>query len=291
MSVVYEKAESFDASVATKGSTVSNSLIVLGEYNELGAISAAQSYAAEGYVFSFGGVPVFLVRGTVKAKEIGNGIWECSVDYKEEDSEDSKKRPDGDNLSEVVKWSYDTTGTTQKLTVAKKEIARGSYSQTTPAPDMYGAIGWDGEQLQGADIVIPSLKLSCIVPYKPSVITQKWIADLARNTGKTNSKKWQEFEPGELLYTGSTGTKEVPLASGRPRTKPQEVTHNFECSENVKPYKVGNIEIPEGKKGWEYAWVRFRQMDDPNTIVYPRAVHAYIDQVYDEFDFKKLFGF
>lgn len=291
MATCHEKAETLSFKAGNKGSSASLTYCVLGVTDELSAIGMANSTAPLIYQFGIQDSIVVLVRSSATAKQTSYNTWEVDVEWAEESSEKSKQRPENQPLENMVKWSFDTTGQTQRVTVAKKEIARGSRSQSYPAPDMYGAIGWDGQQLQGVDTVIPSLKVTATVPYKPSAITKEWIADLARNTGKTNSKDWQGFKAGELLFIGSTGTKDVPLSLGITQQKPMDVVHTFEASENQDKYTVGAITIETGKKGWEYAWVRFEQVDDANSIVYPKPVHAYIDQVYDEFDFKKLFGF
>lgn len=291
MTTCHAKAETLTFKASGKGASASETYVVLGTSNEMEAVGAATSTASPIVTFGYQDSVVVLVRSSATAKPTSYSTWEVDVEWTEESSEKSKQRPEGQPLENMVKWSFDTTGQTQRITVAKKEVARGERSQSYPAPDMLGAIGWDGQQLQGVDVIIPSLKITATVPYKPSEVTKEWIANLARATGKTNSKKWQGFEIGELLYIGSTGTKEVPLANGVPQQKPFDVVHSFEASENQKPYTVGPITIEEGKKGWEYAWLRFEQVDDANSVVYPKPVHAYIDQVYDEFDFKNLFGF
>lgn len=291
MTTCYAKAETLTFKASGKGASANETYIVLGTSNEMEAVGAANSTATPIVTFGYQDSVVVLVRSSATAKPTSYDTWEVDIEWSEESSSKSKQRSEGQPLENMVKWSFDTTGSTQRITIAKEEVARGERSQSYPAPEMYGAMNWDGQQLQGADIVIPALKISATAPYKPSVITKEWIANLARNTGKTNSKKWQGFEAGELLYIGSTGTKDVPLANGVPQQKPFEIVHSFEASENQKPFTTGGITIENGKKGFEYAWVRFEQVDDPNTIVYPKAVHAYIDRVYDEFDFKELFGF
>lgn len=291
MTTCYALAETLTFKASGKGASASETYVVLGTSNEMEAVGVATSTASPVVTFGYQDSVVVLVRSSATAKPTSYSTWEVDVEWSEESSEKSKQRPEGQPLENMVKWSFDTTGQTQRITVAKKEVARGQRSSSYPAPEMYGAIGWDGQQLQGVDVVIPSLKITATVPYKPSEVTKEWIANLARATGKTNKKKWQGFDIGELLYIGSTGTKEVPLALGIAQQKPFDVVHSFEASENQKPYTVGPITIEEGKKGWEYAWLRFEQVDDANTIVFPKPVHAYIDQMYDEFDFKDLFGF
>lgn len=291
MTTCYAKAETLTFKASGKGSSASETYIVLGTSDEMEAVGVANATATPTVMFGYQDSIVVLVRSSANAKPTSTTTWEVDVEWTEESSSKSKQRPEGQPIENMVKWSFDTTGSTQRITVAKEEVARGERSQSYPAPDMYGAINWDGQQLQGADIVIPSLKISATAPYKPAAITKEWIAKLARNTGKTNKAKWQGFEPGELLYIGSSGTKDVPLANGITQQKPFDIVHTFEASENQKPYTVGAITIETGKKGWEFAWVRFEQVDDVNSIVYPKPVHAYIDRVYDEFDFKDLFGF
>ena len=291
MTTCYEKADSLTFKVGAKDASAANTYVVLGTTDELEAIGSALAVSPATYTFGLGTAIITLVRSNANAKQTSQTTWEVDVDWNEEDSKQSQQRPEGQSIESMVKWTFDTTGQTQKITVGRSEIARSELDPSYPAPDLGAVINYDGKTIHGVDKIIPSLRLTATAPYAPSAITTGFVANLARNTGKTNSKDWQGFKAGELLYKGSTGAKDVPLAEGVARQKPFEITHNFEASQNQDTLEIGGITIDGGKKGWEYAWTRFEDIDDSNKIIYPRPVHAYIVEIYDSFDFKQLFGF
>jgi len=291
MTTCYEKADSLTFKVGQRNSSATNTYVVLGVTDEITAMALAYQESSITYAFSLGSSFITLVRSGASAKQTSMTTWEVDVEWSEEDAKDSQQRPEGQTIENMVKWTFDTTGQTQKITVGRSEIARAELDPSYPAPDLGAVINYDGKTIHGVDKIIPSLKLTATAPYAPSAITTGFVANLARNTGKTNSKDWQGFKAGELLYKGSTGAKDVPLAEGVARQKPFEITHNFEASQNQDTLEIGGITIDGGKKGWEYAWTRFEDIDDSNKIVYPRPVHAYIVEIYDSFDFKQLFGF
>lgn len=291
MSSIHEKADSLQFKVGAKNASASNTYTAIGVTDELTALGLALANSPETYTFGLGLSIITLVRSDASAKQVSYDVWEIDVSWSEEDATKSQQRSEGQTIESMVKWSFDTTGQTQKITIARNEIARSEIDPAYPAPDLKGAIDWDGKTLKGVDKIIPSLKLTATAPYAPAAITTGFIANLSRNTGKTNSKDWNGFKAGELLYKGSTGTKDVPLLGNVARQKPFEITHNFEASQNQDTLEVGGITIPGGKKGWEYAWTRFEDTDNENKIVYPKPVHLYVVEIYDSFDFKQLFGF
>ena len=155
---------------------------------------------------------------------------------------------------------------------------------------MKQAIGWNGTKVQGVEIVVPKLEFNITAYYEPASITSDYMKNLARKTGRTNDGVWLGFAEGEVLYMGSTGDGDVPLASGA-RVKPIPIVHKYAASENVTALAVGDMTVPT-KKGFEYLWVRYKQIEsaDAKNLI-PKPVHAYVERVYEKVDFAALFGF
>ncbi|MCS7168060.1 MAG: hypothetical protein RMI91_12010 [Gemmatales bacterium] len=76
-------------------------------------------------------------------------------------------------------------------------------------------------------------------------------------------------------------------ASGSQRGQDDwEITFSFAASPNATGLTVGEITDIE-KKGWEYLWVRYQDIEDENVLVkQPAAV--YVEQVYSHGDFALL---
>jgi len=113
-------------------------------------------------------------------------------------------------------------------------------------------------------------------------------------TGKVNLLSFREFEPGQVLFLGASGSK-----SNRKAGTPWEVTYQFAAQPNFLNMTVGTI-TGINKLGWEYMHVRYQAVDatigdddDPFSvpaqtfrIQYP--VGVYIEQVYEYADFELL---
>lgn len=85
---------------------------------------------------------------------------------------------------------------------------------------------------------------------------------------------------GECLFLGAAGSKRGD--------EDWEITFRFAGSPNVTGLSVGPI-TGISKKGWEYLWVRYADVEDDNAkALVKRPVAAYVEQVYDAGNFGAL---
>jgi len=227
-----------------------------------------------------------LVRQEFIPKVTGPDSWDIDIRYGTEDDRKSHEVPEAG----FWRFSFDTTGGSHKVTQSLETIHRVEADPADPAPDLKQAIGWNGTKVQGVEIVVPKLEFNITAYYEPASITSDYMKNLARKTGRTNAAVWLGFAEGEVLYMGSTGDGDVPLASGA-RVKPIPIVHKYAASENVTALAVGDMTVPT-KKGFEYLWVRYKQIEsaDAKNLI-PKPVHAYVERVYEKVDFAALFGF
>lgn len=284
---VYEKAGSPDGrfinAVEGAGSSFTYTYVVLGTDNVTIATNAVAAAAPLVYLANDGQT---LVRQEFTPRGTSRDSWEVDVRYGTEDDRRSQEPPEAG----AWRFSFDTTGAVHKVTQSRQTIHQLSADPGDPAPDLKQAIGWDGKKVNGVEIVVPKLEFDITAYYPPASVTTAFMRQLARNTGRTNAAAWLGFEAGELLYLGSTGDGDVPLASGT-RVKPLPLVHKFAASENVTNLVVGPITVP-AKKGFEYLWVRYKQIESPDaTNIVPRPTHVYVERVYETAVFASLFGF
>jgi hypothetical protein len=176
-------------------------------------------------------------------------------------------------------FDYDTTGGTVNIKLAKAHVA--TYPTGGSPPDHQGAIGVNGDNVDGVDIVIPALKLTVSFSHPTGVATIARAKMLARNTGKTNSDTFLTFEPGEVLFLGATGSD----GSDAPATEKLQ----FACSENLSSHVIGGITVAS-KKGWDVAWVQFKDdVASGKPIRPPEFIH--VERVYEQVAMATLFGF
>lgn len=177
-------------------------------------------------------------------------------------------------------FSFDTTGGTINLKCAKSHVATYESSGVVAGDHHKGSIGVkkDGE-IEGVDIVSPVLKLNFSFKHPSGQVTITQARILAGLTGSVNGDVWKGFQPGELLYLGSTGSDGTDAEA--------EVTYQFAASQNRSNLSFGDINNI-AKKGFEAYWVEFKSAVAGGAAArQPWRVH--IEQVYDPVAFQTVF--
>jgi hypothetical protein len=197
-------------------------------------------------------------------KPLGNGLWEASARYAKHDPKESS-------------FSFDTGGGTQHITQSLKTIGKHAPPGEV-APDFKQAIGVTTDSVEGADITVPVYNFTETHYIDSSLVTGAYKATLFFLTGRTNAGVFKGFQPGEVLFLGSSGSK---------RGKDDwEITYRFAASPNVTGLKIGDI-VGIDKKGWEYLWVRYADAEDAKVLV-KQPIAVYVEKVYEEGDFSGL---
>jgi hypothetical protein len=195
-----------------------------------------------------------------------SGIWTATVRY---------GRIQPIQIGDDGEWSFDTAGGTQHITQSLGTVNR--YPDTSP--DCKGAIGYDGERVEGGDISVPVFNFSETHRFSASTVNPAYRIALYRLTGKTNDAAWRGFAAGEVLFQGVSG-------SYRSGDDVVELTFRFAASPNRTNINVGGITV-SSKKGWDYMWVRYADNVDGDNIV-KQPVAVYVERVYEEGDFGGL---
>lgn len=212
-----------------------------------------------------------MLRGKPEIEPLGGGIWLGTVPYYMASQEVI------DPFNTVM--NFDTSGGTHHITQSIRTVGR--YPAT--APNFKGAIGYDGKNVNGVDILVPALNLSETHNFPAAMITTGYIANLSRKTGMYNSDSFRGFEPGEVLFSGASGTRSEDTIN-----PVWEVTFNFMVSRNRKNFRVGDIQVGL-KRGWDYMWVRYDdEVDESAGDIIKTPAAVYIEQVYEATNFSSL---
>ena len=176
-------------------------------------------------------------------------------------------------------FSFDTASGTQHITQSITTV--GSYAAAGTAPDFRGAIGVTHDNVEGVDITVPVYNFSETHYLPASQVTNAYKGTLFELTGKVNSAAFKGLAAGECLFMGASGSR-------REGEDDWEITFRFAASPNRTGISVGPI-TGIAKKGWEYLWVRYADVEDPasNTLV-KQPVAAYVEKVYEEASFAGL---
>jgi len=187
--------------------------------------------------------------------------------------------------------SFETTGGTARITQAFSETRYSRSGETTP--DMNSAIGFDGERVQGVDIVIPSLQWTESYDVPDLYVTSDYIRLLSGLTGTTNNAAFRGFFAGEVLFVGCTGNQAWDSERGN---GPWNLSYKFVAQQNAQNLaetgggdtrlEIGAITQIE-KKGHEYLWVRYQDETSGDSVI-KVPVGVYVNQVYRSSDFSLL---
>ena len=127
--------------------------------------------------------------------------------------------------------------------------------------------------VEGVDITVPVYHFAETHYLAADVVTETYRGVLFSLTGRINNSAFKGFAAGECLFLGATGSMR-DLGDW-------EINFRFAASPNATGLTIGNI-TGISKKGWEYLWVRYADVEDgaAHTLV-KRPVAVYVEQVYE----------
>ena len=167
-------------------------------------------------------------------------------------------------------FSFETSGGSQHITQSLETIA--SYPG---GAECGGAINFDGENVNGVDIVVPVYNFSETHYLANATVTQAYKLLLFGATGKVNTDAFRGFAAGEVLFLGASGSQRGE--------EDWEITFHFAASLNRTGLTVGTI-TSINKKGWEYMWVKYkREAGTWKMVSVPDEVH--VERVYETTNF------
>lgn len=237
-----------------------------GEQDDASVMAYATAFTPALVSHSSGAI---LYRQDVAVEPAGFKLYKVSVPY-------SVDKHDTGSF----KLSFDTTGGTLHITASKETIQ--AYGSGATTADYKQAIGVTGkEDVEGADVIIPVLKITATFRHPQGVITIPQIKNLGRWTGKVNSDTFLTFDPGEVLFLGATGDEGTD--------QPTEIAYHFACSENLTGLSIGGITGID-KKGHHLYWIKYKKNAANNKgVIQPESI--YIERVYDVLPLASCLGF
>lgn len=286
MSQIYEASESPDVDSASSGQGGRARLTyhVLETATEGQARGLAAGFAPVAYLAG----AELLVRQTINVKPTGPDCWRAEVEYGPESESQSQEQPEPGTW----KFSFDTTGGRHKVNKSKQTKSR-HWKSSDEAPDLEGAINYDGERVNGVEIYVPNLSFTITAYYDALLITPAFMRTIGRASARMNTDTWLGFAPGEVLFLGGQADGDIPTVAGQ-RVAPIGVKLSFEMSENVEDldpeFEFGVPAAPINARGWDYVWYRFKK-DPTSDQPLLKPAHAYVEEMYSPLAFVPFFGF
>jgi len=192
----------------------------------------------------------------------GGGVWAVEGEYGLA------------NLAEA-EYNYDFMGDSVHITQSLATVAR--YGN---APDLKGAINFDGDSVQGTDVPIRKFAWSESHTIRAINFSDAYKQIIFGLQTTYNNAAFRGFAAGEILFRGAT-------ASQRGRHD-VSVTYSFEASPNIGSHSVGGITVTS-KLGWDYEWVRYKKKADATSnriITVPDGV--YVERILETGNFGLL---
>lgn len=220
---------------------------------------------------------------------LGDQAWQLEVSYSKEGGESEEQR---DPLKRSR--SFDTGGGTQHVTqaIGSDTFPDGEqrfHTGSPAAPNMFGAIGVDGDSVNGVDIIIPQLTWTESYDVPNQYVSTSYIKTVSSLTGTVNNAAFRTFAAGEVLFAGASGSQQWDSDKG---DGPWSLSYKFIASPNQGSGKtlpaitVGAITGVE-KDGHDYLWVRYEDSVSNDTL-FKRPKFVYVNKVYRRADFSKL---
>jgi hypothetical protein len=212
---------------------------------------------------------------------LGDDAWHVEIQYEKVGAD--AQEPDPMRRSR----SFDTSGgmshITQAYSVGSDNTLDFEYRYPPTATNMSGAIGVDDNGVQGVDVVVPALTWTETYDVKSTYVTSAYIRNVAALTGTVNNGSFRQFEAGEVLFLGASGSQEWDQEEGN---GPWTLSFKFSANKNQTGITIGSIGGIE-KKGWHYLWVRYEPSVSGGSLLQkPKAV--YVSKVYQDGNFGSL---
>ncbi len=168
-------------------------------------------------------------------------------------------------------FSFDTSGGTAHVQTSLATLSGTPAAGMPAAPDFKGAIGVTDSGVEGVDIVAPAYKFEETHFFDVAFVTQAYKLTLFALTGSWNNASFKGFAIGECMFLGASGAL-------RDWTT-WEITYKFAAQPNFINFVFGPITVPL-KRGWDYVWARYREVEDAAAGHLARqAIAAYVEQV------------
>lgn len=245
---------------------------------------------------------VGLNKQSISTTEEGPSFWYSVVSYGPTDLDETDGSESGEPgetsppLTESThlndSYGFSTSGGTQHINASLNTLSSVGYNGAA-VPDNEQGIGVTKDTVEGTDIITGKLELT--IDKRISFVAMNDVNRWAKATGTINKLAWNTFAAGEVLFLGCDGKYEGNGTS----SETWLVTFKFLISKNnsapivIRPAPAGGTGlVVENKRGHDYLWVGFvDEIDGASSSVLKRPMYAYVEEVYDNSNFREVLGF
>lgn len=233
--------------------------------------AAARTAALADIPTTFNSLPRQSISGL---EQINDSTWKVVARY-------GVKTPSGggDPATLTNTYTFEIGGGTQNVKEGRAVTVKYAASGTAAASQ---GINFDGQNVNGVDIVTTQYQWSETYWFAPSVVDTAYKTDISGVVGCVNNAPFRGMAAGEVLFLGASGSKQG--------NDWWQITFKFAREPNMTGLVVGDI-TGIAKTGWQYMWVRYE--DDvagtgANKSLVKKAKAVYVETVYGSSDFAAL---
>ena len=187
----------------------------------------------------------------------------------------------------IVRWNL-LGGTPQTGLNYSFSIGGGSFHRNyaiaqiengEDAPEVNGAINYDGEEVHGVTIPAqPSMEFTIERKKTAAQVTNAYLSTVSDLIYTVNDATFEDWAAGEVLFMGLTGS----------RTGDDEFTLNYKFgrNQNRTGQTIAGIS-GVAYNGWNYVWVRWAEKE-ANNAKGVEAKGVYVAKVHEDGDFSGL---
>jgi hypothetical protein len=271
---------------STHGNVITFRYLCKGSSDEAAIIAAVVAEAPTDYTFVVDGDNVTVPQAPIKLEplwadtETSTGHWLATVPY-----QDTGAAPYPPQAGEVDE-GFDILTQTRHITQSINHVQSYDSSGTLGDPHS-GAIGWDGENNVGTDILEPIFRFTKRGYLEQATVTPSFQGDLMDLVSRINDDTFFGFAAGQVMLIGVAGKLRA-----RTSTALWEMTYSFAASKNRTNLVIGkapNQITVAVKGGWHYLWVEYQTtVDGANNRLVAPPIAAHVEQVYRDGDFSLL---
>jgi hypothetical protein len=176
-----------------------------------------------------------------------------------------------------VDYEFDISVQMERITQSLQTQAYAPSGKQ--APNFGGAIGVDGDRIEGIDAPFPKFSFSVTKYWDAAAVTQAYQIQVAELAGRTNAAPFYGLPAGSVMFKG---------ARGRQSGDKFPISYQFEFAKPESGISIDEITVPS-KKGWEYLDVYYEtQVDEDAKKKVRRARAVYVHTITNESNFALL---
>ena len=213
------------------------------------------------------------------------GVYALEVNYALPDAAISPAQQRVSRKAGDRRWSFEVKTVSRLISQGKELVRACSGTDNITPPDPGTLLEWDGSfdgssEISGAYAKIPEITECCVATFPSGRINTAFRKKIFSVVGKTNSRTFRSWAPGEVLLLGAVQDEEYRNAANDDLV---DITFRFGIRQN-HDCTFGAVTITDAG-GWNVLWTINRRDPVKNSSA---VCGIYETRIYDRANFSLL---